>query len=219
MGRKKLFSKEEVLKVIHNYVLQHGIPPIIEELRDLLGAGSTRTVLRYLRWLQDDGEIKRWSGARGMQLARAPESGVETTLVPVAGGVPAGSLTLAEENIDGWVRLPIEFVKPRSAKFFLLRVRGDSMNKAEVNGEQVEDTDLVLVQQQAVAQPGDIAVVLVDGEATVKRLRKGTGYYVLQPESTNTNHYPIVLTEDFAVQGVVRRVFKNGSELLNRGWE
>ncbi len=122
----------------------------------------------------------------------------------------------AEENILGEVQVPKEFLKPPSAKFFFLRVRGDSMNRARVDGQTIDDGDLVLVRQQETADPGEIVVALVDGEATIKRLVKGPDYYVLKPESTNPKHRPIIVTQDFAVQGIVCRVFKEGGELLHR---
>jgi hypothetical protein len=67
---------------------------------------------------------------------------------------------------------------------------------------------LFLVCQQELADPGKIVVALVDGEATVKKLAKGPGYYVLQPESTNPKNRPIIVAQDFRVQAVVCRVFK-----------
>jgi repressor LexA len=121
---------------------------------------------------------------------------------------------LAEENREGCVRLPTEFTRPKSAKFFLLRVRGDSMNRAKFAGERIESGDLVLVRQQPTAQSGDVVVALIDGEATIKRLAKAPGYWVLKPESTNQVHLPIILNRDFAIQGVVCRVLKKGAELI-----
>ena len=125
----------------------------------------------------------------------------------------------AEENILGQVQMPKEFLKPPGAKFFLLRVRGDSMNRAKIEGQTIGDGDLVLVRQQERANPGQIVVVLVDGEATIKRLAKAPGYYVLQPDSRNPKHRQIIVGRDFRIQGIVCRVFKKGAELLNRGQE
>jgi SOS-response transcriptional repressor LexA len=125
----------------------------------------------------------------------------------------------AEENILGQVQLPKEFLKPLSSKFFLLRVRGDSMNRAKVEGQSIEDGDLVLVRQQERADPGKIVVALVDGEATIKRLVKGPDYYVLQPDSTNPKHRPIIVAQDFRVQGIVSRVFKKAGEIISAAEE
>ena len=214
MGRKKLFKREEVLSAIHRWIFQHGAPPTVEELRQALGAGSTRTVSRYLGWLEEQGDIKRWSGARGIQLLRAPDAGPTTVSVPVVGIVPAGPAMLVEENIEGHVRLSKELAGSRLGKFFLLRVQGDSMNKARVRSERIEDGDLVLVRQQSVADPSNIVVILIDGEATIKRLVKGPNFWFLRPESTSRRHQPVVLQEDAAIQGVVRAVIKKGAILL-----
>ena len=43
---------------------------------------------------------------------------------------------------------------------------------------------------------------------------KAPGYYVLQSESTNPKNRPIIVAQDFRVQGIVCRVFKKGGELL-----
>jgi repressor LexA len=214
MARPRLLTKEQVVDALSRWFIRNSVPPTVEELRRLLGVGSTRTVLRYLDLLKEEGYIDRWSGARGLRMLKGSGASLETRVVPIVGEAPAGSLMPAEENMLGQVQLPKEFLKPPSAKFFLLRVRGDSMNRAKVEGQTIEDGDLVLVRQQEKADPGKIVVALVDGEATIKKLVKGPGYYVLQPESTNLKHRPIIVAQDFRIQGIVCRVFKKGGELL-----
>jgi repressor LexA len=214
LGRKKRLTREAVLKAINDSFINRGLPPTIEELRRKLGVGSTRTVLRYLKWLEGEGDIERWSGARGLRALRNDSSSVRTRAVPVVGQAPAGPLMLAEQNIDGWVQMPKTIARPGS-EYFLLRVRGNSMNKAKVAGEKIEDGDLVVIRQQATANDGDIVVALIDGEATIKRFAKGSGYYVLKPDSTDTKHHPIVADRDFQLQGVVVRVLKRGSGIID----
>jgi repressor LexA len=214
MARPKLLTREQVVEALSRWFIRNSVPPTVEELRRLLGVGSTRTVLRYLDALKEEGYIERWSGARGLRMRKRTATSLETRLVPIVGEAPAGQLMPAEENILGQVQMPKEFLKPASARFFLLRVRGDSMNRAKIEGQTIENGDLVLVRQQERADPGKIVVVLVDGEATIKKLIKGPGYYVLQPESTNPKNRPIIIAQDFLVQGVVCRVFKKGADLL-----
>jgi repressor LexA len=55
----------------------------------------------------------------------------------------------------------------RAGDHFALRVRGDSMVEAGIL-----DGDLVVVRRQATAEEGETVVALVDGLATVKRLRR-----------------------------------------------
>ena len=192
--------------------------PTIEELRQALGVGSTNTVLRCLRELEKEDYIERWHGARGMKLLKGVESTLTTRPIPLVGTVQAGPLMVAEENLEAWVRLQEAALTPSTARFFLLRVRGNSMNRAEVRGGTIEDGDLVLIRQQAQADPGQIVVVVIDGEATVKRLAIGPDYYVLKPESSSRSHQPIVLEREAAIQGVVCRVLKQGSGILDYGY-
>ena len=172
--------------------------------------------MRYLDELEEAGDIERRPGARALRPLRAESSkGFQTREIPLVGEVSAGALTVAEEHIDGWVRLPKEYTKSETSAYFLLRVRGDSMNKAQIDGGRIESGDLILVRQESIARGGEIVVALVDGETNIKRLVKGPGYYVLKPESTKDNYKAIVLTNDFRIQGVVIRVLKKGSELLS----
>jgi repressor LexA len=214
MGRKRQLTKESVLQAIQRTFLDHGVAPTIEELRVLLKVGSTRTVLRYLDWLERDGDIERRPGARSIRLRRQAEGGIETVSIPIVGTAPAGPLMLAEQNIEGWVQLPKEILSSPRVPHFLLRVRGDSMNRARVAGTTIENDDLVLVRQQATADPGEIVVALVDGSGTIKRLVKGPGYWILKPESKNPKNKPIVVNEEFHIQGVIKKVLKKGSKLL-----
>lgn len=214
MGRRKQLSREEVLSAINEALIKRGLPPTIEELRRALGVGSTRTVLRYLRWLEEEGDIERWSGARGLRPLRSDISTVQTRAVPVVGQAPAGPLLLAEQNVAGWVQIPKKTAQSGS-EYFLLRVRGNSMNKAKVAGEKIEDGDLVLVRRQATANDGDIIVALIDGEATIKRFTRASGYFVLKPDSTGAEHRPIVVERDFHVHGIVVKVLKRGSVIID----
>jgi repressor LexA len=215
MGRKKLLTKDVVLEAINQWLIKTGTPPTVDELRKSLGVGSTRTVLRYLEWLEENGDIERWPGARGLRPLRTTNKGLETQSIPLVGTAPGGPFMLAEENLEGWVRLPKEFLKPSAVKFFLLRVKGHSMNRARIHGDLIEDGDLVLVRQQRSSETGNIVVALIDGEATIKRLLRGAGYFVLKPESTEKEYQPIVVDKDFQVQGIVTRVLKKGTELIN----
>jgi repressor LexA len=214
MGRKPLLTKEKVLVTLQRWTARNGGQPSVEELRCELGVASTRTVFRYLQMLEADGAIKRRPGAPGVKLLKPRAEGAQTRAVPVVGRVPAGALMLAEENIEGWIHLPKALARPASDKFFLLRVRGTSMNRAKVGGNTIEDGDLILVRQQPVARNGDIIVAMVDGEATVKTLVKAPGYVILKPESKDNLHSPIVVDRDFRVAGKVTHVLKKGFGLL-----
>ena len=211
MPPKRKFSAADVAAALNKLVARDGRPPTIEELRAELGVGSTRTVLRYLEELEESGVIERWPGARGMRVAKQPDASSVYVDVPIIGEAPAGPLLAAEQNLQGWVRVSRE--RMPADRLFLLRVRGDSMNRAIVQGRTIENGDLVLVRQIASADDGAIIVALIDGQATIKRLKRGSHYAVLRPESTNPSHTPFIV-EHLEVQGVVIDVIKDGEAAL-----
>lgn len=60
--------KDDVYCALVEFIRQYGTAPTIAELRECVGVGSDRTVLRYLRQLEDEKKIERWKGARGIRL-------------------------------------------------------------------------------------------------------------------------------------------------------
>ena len=101
-------------------------------------------------------------------------------VAPLLGTVRAGLPMYAEENIEDYI--PIR--QADGAKYFWLRVRGDSMNAAGIF-----DGDEILVRQQPEVEDGQIAVVLVNGdEATVKRFHQQGDVVLLTPQSYNSEH-------------------------------
>src|SRR6058998_597686 len=114
MGRKPILTKDKVLVALQRWTARNGGQPSVEELLRELAVASTRTVFRYLQMLEDDGAIKRRPGAPGVKLLKTRKEGVQTRDVPIAGRVPAGAPMLAEENIEGWLRLPKSLVSPAS---------------------------------------------------------------------------------------------------------
>ena len=81
----------------------------------------------------------------------------------MVGRVAAGEPILAQENVEGYLDLKSVF-SPTDGSF-CLRVMGDSMVD-----EGIMDGDYVVVRRQAEVSHGELAVVLLDDEATVKRV-------------------------------------------------
>ena len=85
--------------------------------------------------------------------------------VPVIGHVAAGEPLLAEQNIENYFPIPMEYMPNKQT--FMLKVHGESMINAGIL-----DGDLVLVEQSSVADNGDIVVALLDDSATSASSRK-----------------------------------------------
>jgi repressor LexA len=163
--------QEEVLDLVLEALERKGYPPSIREICDALGLSSTRGALRHLEALEKKGFITRASGARAIQV-RDTLRGAAAYL-PLVGEVPAGPLRHASEEVEAWVPVPARW--GGGGGRFLLRVRGDSMT-----GDGIRDGDLVVVDPSPDARDGEVVVALVDGEATVKRLRRRGGAVELE---------------------------------------
>lgn len=104
-----------------------------------------------------------------------------THKIPLLGCIAAGLPIFAEENIEGYLWTDHN----HGAEYFGLRVRGDSMNAANI-----KDGDIIIVRQQDLVEDGDIAVVLIDDDATVKRFHHNGSTVILSPQSTDSSYQP-----------------------------
>ena len=118
--------------------------------------------------------------------------------VPMVGRVAAGEPLLAEQNVENYFPIPMEFMPNNQT--FMLRVKGDSMINMGIF-----DGDLVLVEQRQTARNGEVIVALVEDGATVKRFFKEEGVFRLQPENDALD--PIIVKE-VQILGKVIGVFR-----------
>ncbi|MBR2028076.1 MAG: helix-turn-helix domain-containing protein [Oscillospiraceae bacterium] len=107
-----------------------------------------------------------------------------TVKIPVIGTVAAGLPVAAQEDITGWEEVPREWVK--NDTLFALKLKGDSMEPRMAAG------DIVIVKQQSDVDSGEIAIVMVDGEATCKKVVKHSDGLVLI--SNNSKYEPMFFT-------------------------
>ena len=117
-------------------------------------------------------------------------------------GVSAGFPSPADDFKEIRISLDRELVKNKEATFYA-RVSGDSMV-----GAGLEDGDLLVIDRSMNPVNGKIAVCLVDGEFTVKRIKKIKKKFYLMPE--NKKYEPIEITEEkeLIVWGIVEYVIK-----------
>ena len=166
---------ERILDYVNQFVQENGYAPSVREIGAAVGLRSTASVSYHIQQLQEKGLLLS-PGAKGRK--RAIATNARPGQIPVLGVVTAGVPILAVENQEGtmaWDGDP---------GCFALRVRGDSMINAGILSG-----DKVVVRPQQTADDGQIVVAMIEGEATVKRLRRRKGEIWLMPE--NDNYEPI----------------------------
>ena len=102
--------------------------------------------------------------------------------LPLLGKIAAGQPILAEEDCEFFS--PIDDTRAD----FCLRVRGDSMI-----GAGIKDGDIVFIRKQDSVDDGEIAAVLVEDEATLKRVYVTDDAVTLIAE--NPKYKPMVYTK------------------------
>lgn len=181
MGAALTARQREVLEFIRGFMTSMGYPPTVREIGAHFGF-VPRSIFDHLKALERKGYLKRTAAkSRSLQIVDAPAGpGHPSTPVrlhrdiPVLGRVAAGQPLLAEQNVDGALPVPTEWVSGDDA--FLLKVQGDSMIEAHIL-----PGDHALVRRQATAENGDIVVAMLNDEATVKRIYVKPEEIVLQP--------------------------------------
>ena len=116
--------------------------------------------------------------------------------------ISAGFPSPAEDFKEIRISLDKELVNNEDATFYA-RVRGNSMIDANI-----EDGDLLVIDRSIETRDGKIAVCMVDGEFTVKRLKVEKDCIFLMPE--NKNYKPIKVVEgiELIIWGIVTYVIK-----------
>jgi repressor LexA len=203
MSDDQLTAKEfQALRHLRNAIVHEGRSPSIRELARALGYKSPRTAFLVLNRLIERGWLKRKLDGELQFRKELPgaKDHARTVQIPLVGSVACGVPLLAEENIEAYIPVSTSLAKPGN-KYFFLRAVGDSMDAAGI-----QNGDLMLVRQQSQAENRDKVVALINDEATVKEFHREREMVVLKPKSRNNSNKPIVVTDNFIIQGVVMSV-------------
>ncbi len=194
-------KQQEILEYIKEEILKRGYPPAVRDICEAVHLKSTSSVHSHLETLEKNGYIRRDpTKPRAIEIIDDSFQMVrhEMASIPIIGTVAAGMPILAQENIEGYFPIPVEFAPNGDA--FILKVKGESMINAGIF-----DGDQIFVEKCNTARNGDLVVALVDDSATVKTYYKENGHYRLQPE--NDTMEPIIV-DQVDILGKVFGVFR-----------
>jgi repressor LexA len=178
----------EVLAFLEERQRSTGFSPSLKEIARHFGFASTFAVREHLRLIEKKGFLRRVPRkSRAIRITRHCQ-GQENSLrrIPLLGRIPAGSpLTAVEETEE---IIGVERRLFQGQQLYALRVRGNSMT-----GAGIMDGDLAVLNYQQDVENGQIAAVLIDDEATLKRVFRTPDALILHPE--NPDFQNIVITD------------------------
>jgi repressor LexA len=160
---------------------------------ELVGFRSRHAVSRLVDRLVAEGLVTK--DAQGKLIPTRPNGEV-----PLLGIVEAGFPSPAEEELIDTMSLDQYLIENREATY-ILKVKGDSMLDAGI-----QPGDLVIVERTNAPRVGDIVIAEVDGQWTMKYLRKRGTMLYLAP--ANKKYKPIVPKEELKIVAVVKAVVR-----------
>ena len=183
------------------------------DLVEMVNCEYPSQITHHLKQLVKRGDLVRKDG----RLVPALRTNAGLVMIPVMGEADCGEATrYADGRIVDNLAVSPSVLKPKlSERLYALVARGDSMNRAMVEGKTIENGDYIVIEKRDdyVPKDGDIVVSIIAGLANVKRLRRDNARQrvLLLSESHRQDDFaPIVISDrdDFAVEGKVVDVIK-----------
>ena len=189
--------KEDKLRLrvrdISHFYHEKGRMPSFSEIGEIVGFNSKNAVFKLVNKLEQLKFIARDEKGRLIP-------GSIASTVRILGTVEAGFPSPAEEALADNLSLDQLLIQNPEATF-MLKVSGDSMSEAGIL-----PGDMVLVDKGQVPKSGDIVIAEVDGEWTMKYLRKRGESVTLIP--ANPKYKPIKPQKELKIAGVVTAVIR-----------
>ena len=181
------------IRDISHFYGQKGRMPSFSEIGEMVGLRSKNAVFKLINKLEGLNVLER--DAKGRLIPRSLASSVK-----LLGSVEAGFPSPAEEELADTLSLDDLLIQNPEATF-LLKVSGDSMS-----GAGILPGDMVIVDKGQPPRSGDIVIAEVDGEWTMKYLRKRGDRVTLVP--ANPKYQPIKPKNELKIGGVVTAVVR-----------
>lgn len=185
----------------------------LREIGKLVGVSHPQKVKHHLQQLRKKGYLKLDKNLSVLETIKAARvSQPRLTSIPIFGCANCGqACAFAEDKIQGYLKVSSSLLT-RSRDIFALRAIGDSMNKADVNGNNIEDGDFVLVNyKDRTPKNNDYVLSIIDDCANIKKFVKDTkNYQILLLSESTENCPPIIvsLADNFMIDGKVTQVIK-----------
>ncbi len=196
---KSLTERQKaILDFLKSFFIENGYPPTVREIGSHFEM-QWAAAKNHLKALETKGylHVNQYK-SRGIEILGMKRSG--GFMAPVVGKIRAGNPILAIEEISSHILLDKSLFPSEQA--FTLKVSGDSMIDAGIF-----EGDFIVVNPQTTLHNGEIGVILIGDDATVKRFYAREDEVILKPE--NGSMEPVTyLSTNISVLGKVVGVIR-----------
>lgn len=182
----------------------------LQELADKIGLKYRSQAKHYKEKAEKDGLLVRNSVGK---LVPAPSANAPSLItVPIIGDANCGpALSYANDTVTGSLSFsPSILRRPLSRNAFAVRARGNSMDRASINGMSINDGDVAIVEpiEWAAAAEKDYVLSVIDGVANIKKLHidAPNQRIILRSESRDIFEDIIIGAEDLYMYRIAGRV-------------
>ena len=185
----------------------------LRQIGRLIGEPHPFKVSYHLKKLEENGFIKinKKTGEIKTIKNEKPQKGLFLA-IPVLGSANCGDANIfAEENLEGYIKVSKNIIKAKDG-LLAIKASGNSMNKANINGQNIENGDYVIVDTKKQPQTNNYVLAIIDNCANIKKLIVNPKNKIISLVSESTENHPtIFIHEDdkFLINGVVKYVIKS----------
>ena len=184
----------------------------LRQIGRLVGESHPFKVSYHLKKLEEKGFIKidKKTGKINQTKDEKPQKGLFLA-IPVLGSANCGEANIfAEENLDGYIKVSKNIIKGGDG-LLAVKSSGNSMNKANIGGQNIENGDYVIVDSKKQPQTNDYVLAIIDNCASIKRLSLDSKNKIIALISESTENHPTIFIHEndkFLINGVVKCVIK-----------
>lgn len=184
----------------------------LRQIGRLLGESHPFKISYHLKKLEKNGFIKidKKTGAIMRIKNEEPQNGLFLA-IPVLGSANCGEANIfAEENLEGYIKVSRNIIKTGDG-FLAIRASGNSMNKADVNGQNIESGDYVIVDTKKQPESNNYVLAIIDNCANIKKMLLNSKNKIISLVSESTENHPAIFIHEndrFLINGVVKYVIK-----------
>ncbi len=189
-------------------------------LRDIgegvgLGREKPQITKHHLQQLVKRGFLKNKDGKYSKINIKNEDKKSNLLSLPIYGLANCGeAISIADDSIQGYLKVSPKITKNKK-NIFVVKAKGNSMNKAFIANENIEDGDYVLIDaDNKNPENNDIILSIIDGAANIKKFKKDNKRSMISLLSESSSSYePIYIHQDdqdyYSVAGKVFAVLKS----------